>query len=308
MSQINALPAASRRRHEKFNPQPDFEARPRQGVTGLAEEMKIILLALLVALQGTALCGERHVVFDSPGHEASKWRWIPVTLSDAERELLSKRSDPPKTALDYYLLLSGRYFRNIAHESERRIAFIDREALSDNYLHAAYTIPSVDAGAFWITIRLFGTEDNPLVAICHRSGTKRLFAAKENGPLGLWSISLNRPEFWRYRGGAFSQGGAWVRGPDSILSEPSVEQILDRYRNHYKAHLNQSTQKKSIYLTYELPQEGNRLQVTGRENFMDPSKRYVWAEYTLKGATFAPSTNSEQGEDDQAADTLDSNP
>jgi hypothetical protein len=34
-SQINALPAASRKHHEQFNLQPDFGARPRQGVTGL---------------------------------------------------------------------------------------------------------------------------------------------------------------------------------------------------------------------------------------------------------------------------------
>jgi hypothetical protein len=256
--------------------------------------MKTTVLILIALLQGIAWSDERHVSFDNPGRESSNWKWLPVTLTDDEKTLLAKRSDSPKTALDYYLLLSGRYFRNIANQTERRITFIDLEGLSDRYLHAEYTIPSTDAGAFWITIRLFGNEDNPLIAVCHRSGTKRLFAAKENGPLGLWSISLNRPEFWRYRGGAFSQGGALVRGPDSILPEPSVEQILDRYRNHYKAHLNQSTQKKSIYLTYELPQEGNRVQVMGRENFMDPSEKYVWAEYTLKGATFAPLTNSEQ--------------
>jgi hypothetical protein len=256
--------------------------------------MKTTLIIAMALLQGIAWADERHVSFDNPGHEGSAWKWLSVTLTADERTLLAKRSDPPKTALDYYLLLSGRYFTNIAHETERRITFIDRRTLTDKYLHAKYSIPSTDAGAFEITIRLFGSGDNLLVAISHRGGNKLLFAAKENGPLEPSWISLNTPEFWRYRGGPFSRGGSLVRAPDVILPEPSVDQILDRYRNHYKAHLNYSTQKKSISLAYELPQEGNRVEVTGRENFMSPSERYVWAAYTFNGAEFAPSTNSEQ--------------
>lgn len=261
--------------------------------------MRIILPLLLVLLQAASVSADRHVSFDNPGRG---WKWLPVTLTDAERELLAKRSDPPETALDYYLLLSGSYFRrNIAHETERRITFIDRETLSDNYLHADYTIPSVDAGAFSITIRLFGDEENPLIAISHRYSKKRLFSAKENNPQGLWSIMLNKPEFWRYRGGAFSEGGALVRIPDSVVPELSAESILDRYRNHYKAHLNHPTQKKSIFLVYELPQEGNIVQVTGGENFMRSRKEAVWAEFVYDGERFVPSTPSEQGGADQPA-------
>ncbi len=256
--------------------------------------MKTTLFILIALLQGMAWSEERQVTFDNPGHETSSWKWLPVTLTDDEEALLAKRSDPPKVALDYYLLLSGRYFTNIAHETERRITFINRATLSDKYLNAEYTIPSCDAGAFSVTIRIFGNEDNPLVAVSHQAGTQRLFVAKENGPLGLWSISMNRPEFWQYRGGAFAEGGSLMRIPDSILPELSVDRILDRYRNHYKAHLNQPTQKKSIWLTYELPQKGNTVKVTGRENFMDPGERYVWAEYAYNGDRFIPATNSEQ--------------
>jgi hypothetical protein len=256
--------------------------------------MKTTLFVIIALLQSMAWSEERQVLFDSPGHETSSWKWRPVTLTTDEEALLAKRSDPPKVALDYYLLLSGGYFTNIAHEIERRITFIDRATLSDKYLHAEYTIPSCDAGAFSITIRIFGYEDNPLIAVSHRTGTQRLFAAKENGPQGLWAISVNRPEFWQYRGGAFAEGGSLVRVPDSILPELSVERILDRYRNHYKAHLIQPTQQKSIWLTYELPQEGNIVQVTGRENFMDPGKRYVWAEYAYNGDRFIAEANSEQ--------------
>ena len=252
--------------------------------------MKTILLALLLTLQGMAISAERHVVFDSPGAEGSDWKWIPVTLTDAERELLSKRSDSPQTALDYYLLLSGKYFRNIASGTDRRITFIDRESLSDKYLHAEYTIPSIDAGRFWITIRLFGDEDDPLIAISHRSGTKRLFAAKQNGPQRLWTIALNRPEFWRYRGGAFSEGGAFVRAPDSVLPELSADRILERYRSHYKA---QIEKPKAMYLSYALPPEGNAINLTWRD--------FIDAEYTYKGGKFEPTTRSEQDGADQPA-------
>jgi hypothetical protein len=259
--------------------------------------MRIILPLLLLLLPAATVSADRHVSFDSPGYD---WKWLPITLTDAESELLSKRSDPPKTALDYYLNLSGGYFgRNIYHGTERRITFIDRETLSDQYLHASYTIPSVDAGAFSITIRLFGDKDDLLIAISHLKSKRRLFAAKENNPKGLYSIMLNKPEFWRYQGGAFSEGGALVRMPDSVIPEVSVERILERYRNHHKAHLNRPTLKKWIYLTYELPQEGNRVEVTGGGNCMDPST--VWAEYTLEGAKFAPSIKSEQGGADQPA-------
>lgn len=284
----------------------DMLAPNRTCFKAMAQGMKMNFLLLVLLLHGTGFSAERHVSFDDPGSEASGWRWLPVTLTDDESALLATRSDSPRTALDFYLLLSGSYFRNIRHETERRIAFIERETLSDRYLHAEYTIPSVDAGAFWVTIRLFGNEDNPLIAIGYRGGTKRLFAAKENGPQGLWTITLNRPQFWNYRGDSFSEGGALVRVPDSVLPEPSVERILDRYHNHYKAHLNYPTQKKSIYLYYDIPREGHRVQVTGRENFMKSGDRYVWADYTYNGEEFEPSPGGKEDGKGQAAPADDS--
>lgn len=266
--------------------------------------MKIQLQLLLVLLQAATATADRHVSFDDPG---SGWKWLPVALTDSERELLSKRSDPPKTALDFYLNLSGGHFgRNIHHETERRVTFIDRKTLSDQYLHANYTIPSVDAGSFSITIRLFGDRGDPLIAISHLNSTRRLFAAKENNPKGLWAIQLNKPAIWRYRGGAWVEGGALIRVSDSVLPELSVERILDRYRNHYKAHLNHPTQKKSIFLMYELPQKGNIVQVTGGENFMRSRKETVWAEFVYDGERFVPPLPSEQDGADQPTTALES--
>ncbi len=231
----------------------------------------------------------RHGSFDGPG---SRITWLPVTLTAEERAIFEKRSDPPKTALDYYLLLQGEYFQRIPDEVARRITFIDRTTLSDHYLHAEYTIPRTDAGSFSITIRLFGGDVNPLIAISH-GGDRTIFLATANGP-GLRVISLNMPQFWRYRGGVSGESGALVRLSDSILPEMTADGVLSRYRDHYKAHLNHPTQQKTIVLSYELPRTGNLIQVTGRENFMDPAERYIWAEFTLNGDRFVPSTNSEQ--------------
>ena len=232
----------------------------------------------------------RHVSFDGPG---SRIKWLPVTLTAEERAIFEKRSDSPKTALDYYLLLQGEYFQRIPDDVARRITFIDRTTLSDHYLHAEYTIPRTDAGSFSITIRLFGGEEDPLIAISHQGGEKTIFHATANGP-GLRVISLNMPQFWRYRGGVSGESGALVRVPDSILPELTADRVLSRYRDHYKAHLNYPTQQKTIGLEYELTGAGDLIQVTGRENFMDPAEKYVWAEFTLNGDRFVPSTSSEQ--------------
>ena len=255
--------------------------------------MRLTIFILCVLLNGGLRSEERHVVFDNPGSPGSTWKWRPVALTEAEKALLEQRSDPPRTALDFYLLLGRGYFKNVDNGTERRITFIEKESLSDTYLRAEYTIPSTDAGAFWVTVKILGRDENKLIAISHLEGSHKLYVAKENGPQGLWSVSMNRPEFWRYRGGAFSEGGAWHRVSDTILPDLSVERILDRYRNHYKAHLHHADQKKSIYLMYELPVKGGLVQVAGRENFMSPRERYVWAEYVFDGEKFDLSKEKE---------------
>jgi hypothetical protein len=245
--------------------------------------MKSTFLPLLVLLQATTYSEARHVSFDKTNGGIT---WLPVTLTDTEREMLSKRSERPKTALDYYLLLSSGYFRNISDSLERRITFIDRETLSDGYLHAAYTIPRTDAGAFEITIRLYEKDKEPLIAIQHLGGSEAIYQSSSNSGGKLMAITVNRPEFWRYR------DGAWLRVEDAILPGITVGDVLTRYRDHYKAHLYQPTQQKYIHLAYDLPREGTVVQVTGRENFMDPGKKEVWAEFNYDGDRFLPSAKA----------------
>jgi hypothetical protein len=156
-----------------------FTARPAPKVrASVRYKMKTVFAFLTICLMGAASANDRHVRFDV----GSTPTWLPVTLTAEERVLLEKRSDPPRTALDYYLLLPGMYFKNVADGLERRITFVDQGTLSDQYIHAEYTIPSTDAGFFSITIRLFGDEDKPIVRICHRSGDRWLLFAKQNGP------------------------------------------------------------------------------------------------------------------------------
>ena len=268
--------------------------------------MKSAWIVLAILLHPAVFADEfdygRHVTLSGPGEG---WVWLPVKLDQAERELLAERSDPPKTAMDYYLLLPGKYFRNIENSIERRVAFVDQESLSDQYLHAGYTIPSTDAGAFWVTIRVFEMGDEPLIAIRHRGGNQLLHKIKDEKdwkPGELIWISLGRPDFLRYR------KGKWIPVDKKILPGLTKDFVLDRYRNHYKAHLNYPTQKKWISLGYVLPQTGGIVQVTGRENFMSPQKKYTWAEFTFDGDRFAPTTNSEEGGADQAGTAAESEP
>jgi hypothetical protein len=71
--------------------------------------------------------------------------------------------------------------------------------------------------------------------------------------------------------------------------------VIDRYRNHYKAHLKTTDQRKFIWLSYDLPPSGNVVSITGRENFMDPSETYVWRRLVFNGERFTEKANSEQG-------------
>lgn len=261
--------------------------------------MKSILVILSFGFLGSAFSDEvdygRHVTLRNPGEG---WEWLPVKLDEAERRLLAARSSPPKTAMDYYLLLPEKYFRNIENSLERRVTFIDQESLSDQYLRAGYTIPSTDAGAFWVTIRLFEKGGEPLIAIRHRGGNQLLHKIKdertwEPGEL-IW-ISLGRPDFLRYR------EGKWIPVGAKILPPITKDFVLDRYRNHYKGHLKHPTQKKWISLGYALPQTGETVQVTGRENFMNPLEKYIWAEFTFDGDRFVKTTDREPGGADQSA-------
>ncbi len=204
----------------------------------------------------------------------------PLHLDEADRAMLKSRSNPPKTAADYYFLLPASYFSILENGAERRATFIQKNSLTPDYLHAAYWF-ECDGGGFDVTIRVFHDDRGPLIAISSSTYKNIMLLEEKDAPRGkLSSIVVEKPRFWRY------EAGRWISVDDAIL--PTIEKgfVIDRYLHHYKAHLQYASQLKFIWLKYELPASGNRLPVIGRENFMEPSKTYVWKEYVFDGLRF----------------------
>jgi hypothetical protein len=128
---------------------------------------------------------------------------------------------------------------------------------------------------------VFDAADGPLVAILSSTYPREMLLKNEDAPRGeLQSIHVNRPKFWRFR------DGKWLAADDKILPGIDKDFVIDRYRNHHKAHLNHPNQQKNIGLEYELPPTGLVLPVKGRENFMDPSETYIWKTFRFDGKRF----------------------
>lgn len=217
------------------------------------------------------------------GGGCAHYQELPALKLDAvDRQLLANRSDSPKSAADYYFKLPAAYFSIIENSPERRASFVERDSLTDRYLHAEHWF-ECDGGGFEVTIRLFDTDDGPLVAILSSTYDSDVLLKEEHPRPGeLEAITVNRPRFWRYR------DGRWIRVDDSILPGIGKEFVLDRYHNHYKAHLKNADQQKFIWLTYDLPATGRTIPVTGRENFMDPFETYTWTAFSFDGKRFLP--------------------
>lgn len=161
--------------------------------------------------------------------------------------------------------------------------------MTDSYIHAERWF-ECDGGGFDVTIRVFDAPGGPIVGISSSTyKTTTLYSDPDPGPGELDRITVRRPRFWRYT------DGQWVRVSDSILPMITRGFVIDRYRNHYKAHLKTASQRKSIWLGYDLPPSGNVIRITGRENFMDPSKTYVWRRLVFDGNSFTEQNNSGKG-------------
>lgn len=221
---------------------------------------------------------------EAPPHElggCSSDRTLPaLNLTASDRRLLSNQHGTPRTAADFYLKLPAAYFPNLENTSERRVSFIDKATLTDGYLEAKHWF-ECDGGGFSVTIRVFDTNDGPLIAI-HSSTYESEFLLKDDHakPGELQSISVQRPKFWRYRNDQF------VKVDDGVLPTIRKDFVLDRYHHHYKGQLKDADQQKYIWLTYDLPATGTTVRVTGRENFMDPMQTYTWKTFQFNGKVF----------------------
>jgi len=204
-----------------------------------------------------------------------------LQLTAAHRKLLAERNDPPRTAVDYYLSLPVSFFGNVEDTTpERRVSFIEMETLSDQWLKAGHFF-ECDGGGFEVVMRVFDTADGPLIAIDQWGERWKTIYEKENTPRGeVSSITLGVPSFWRY------SAGDWVEAEGVSLPGIDEARVIDRYRNHFKAHLNLPDQPKYIWLQYELPKTGKEIRLIGRENFMEPDGDYVWQRLRFDGHGF----------------------
>lgn len=245
--------------------------------------MKIYQAPLVIAfcIIAGACSKELKLPLPQAGDGCAHDQVLPPLKPDASaRRLLASRSDSPQTAADYYFKLPPSYFSNVENSPERRATLVNQDSLTRQYLHAEHWF-ECDGGGFEVTIRVFDTEEGPLIAIL--SSTYRetpLFKADAPRLGELQSICVERPQFWRYR------EGQWIAVDGGILPKIEKDFVIDRYRNDYKAHLKWADQQKYISLKYELPATGWIVPVTGRENFMDPSETFTWAAFSFNGKRF----------------------
>ncbi len=202
----------------------------------------------------------------------------PLTLTPAQEQLLASAPKSPRTALDYYMLLPKSYFSIMPDSRERRVSYIDLESLSNDYLHASRWF-ECDGGGFEVVLRLYKSSSGTIVGLLTNESTT-IYKGKPDE--GAPSITVRKPSFWKYT------AGAWVPQSGTLLPDLGSSEILDRYYHHYKAHLIEPDQPKYIWLAYTPLPTTTDIHVTGRGNFMKPSKEYIWKRYSWTGKRFIP--------------------
>lgn len=260
------------------------QGRCGRSLRGMAKDrMHLSWLFLMPCLALMAGCGNQAPPpqpVEPIGGCSSDQHLPPIKLEPADHAVLASRSSSPRCAADFYFALPESYFGGLENTPERRTTFIDKSSLTGRYLHAKHWF-ECDGGGFEVIIRLFDTPEGHLVGISSSTYEyQTIYSTDKRGPGVLENITVQRPQFWRYR------GGQWQRVSDSILPMIETKRVMDLYRNEFMGHLNSPDQGKSIWLSYDLPAGGSTINVSGRENFMDPSEEYTWAQYEFNGERF----------------------
>ena len=223
--------------------------RPRSGVRcplTFADNMKRLLAATFSILCAAGCVSNENGNSPAPefiGGCSHDHELPPLKLEAADKRLLASRSSNPRKASDYYFALPSSYFSIMENSPERRATFVQKDSMTDSYLHAERWF-ECDGGGFDVTIRVFDAPDGPLVGISSSTYESTiLYSDSDPGPGELESITVHRPQFWRHK------DGKWVRVSDSVLPMITRDFVIDRYRNHYKAHLKTADQRKFIWLS-----------------------------------------------------------
>lgn len=226
---------------------------------------------VLAALLGGAFLGVVRGEEESVVHELP-----PLRLDKQQKALLASVSAKPETALDYYMLLPARLFSSFPADPPRRISYLDRTQLTRDFLQASQFIEG-DGGGFQVILRVFRRPEGDLIAVSAYGDPVVMLLRRDLNQPGLNSVILRKPVFWEYP-------GSWKPVDEAILPTLSLAEVLDQYKNKYKADRESPGQAKFIDLDYVLLPTGNTIPLVGRENFMNSAP--TWAEYVLTGKTF----------------------
>ncbi len=203
----------------------------------------------------------------------------PLSLSHEQKELLASVSKPPKTALDYYMLLPKSYFSILENDPGRRISFVKLKTLSKDHIQASHWF-ECDGGGFEVTIHVYHNSNGDLIGLnasedSHASG--HVFKdANQKHPF----VEVLRPTFWTY------QNDTWKHVNDSILPIITESEVLHDYYASFQKKYGDPASEYAIDLAYCFEPETAVILLRGRERYMDPFHVYTWKKYRWNGKKF----------------------
>lgn len=202
----------------------------------------------------------------------------PLELSPAHIALINGANAVPRTALDFYLLLPSEFFGGLDDSPNRRLWYLNLVALTDHYLKAEFHF-ECDGRGFGIEMRVYPSSAGPVVGV--ESGRMETIYDDGDPKGGDPEIAVKIPSFYRVL------GKSWVRLEDSVLPKVDIQKVLSQYYGTYRTDRDYRAGDKQIWLRYEMLPSSTDIELEGRENFMDPHIRYVWAKYRWTGQKFA---------------------
>jgi hypothetical protein len=218
-----------------------------------------------VALAGCASRRDSH-----PGGCVTQHKLPSLRLTSDHKRLLTSVSSDPRTALDYYMLLPRSYFGIMPDSRERRVSYITRSTLSDEYLDAWGHIECT--GGFHVTLKLYRTPSRTFIVI-EPYNEEIIFGD------GNWEISIVRPSLWAYA------EGEWTRQPDESIPKISPRHVLTKYHRNWDDAQRETDQKKFIEISYNLSPATNAIILMGRETFQP--KVYEYARLKWRNTRFS---------------------
>lgn len=249
---------------------PETHERPGEtpaGCTPVAILPRLHLIAgVILAIALTGCAGRSPQPQAEVGGCVHTHELPPLKLTSEHKRLLDASSTPPKTALDFYMLLPKSYFSIMPDSRERRVTYIDTSTLSADYLHASRYF-ECDGGGFEVSVRLYRTSTRTFVAL--KSGNTETIFDDGKPREGEPSVHIERASLWLYT------AGDWVRQPDQTIPKISAQRVLAKYHHEWDADRQYTDQEKFIWIDYVLSPVTDDIVLRGRENFQPEVYEYA---------------------------------